>query len=89
MTKYKRTNYEKAIKQHQFNVFYSVFQQWYEKFNESVEERMNIRIAILHDESRLQNNIFNLWKFKTEFKLYEESKTVCRLFYRLLISCGC
>jgi hypothetical protein len=38
---------------------------------------MNIRIAILHDESRLQNNIFNLWKFKLDFKLYEDSKLVC------------
>jgi hypothetical protein len=77
MRKYKRVNYEKAIKQHEFNVFYSVFKIWYEKFNDSIEERMNIRIAILHDESRLQNNIFNLWKFKLDFKLYEDSKLVC------------
>ncbi len=76
LTKYKRTNYEKAIKQHQFNVFYSVFLKWYEKYKESIEERMNLRIAILHNESRLQVNVYNLWKIKTEFKIYEENKMV-------------
>lgn len=76
VTKYKRVNYEKAIKQHEFNVFYSVFKKWYDKYIESIEDGMNMRIAILHNESRLQVNIFNLWKFKTKFKLYEESKLV-------------
>ena len=76
LVKYKRTNYEKAIKQHQFNVFYSVFLKWYERYKESIEDQMNMRIAILHEESRLQANIFSAWKLKTEFKLYEEAKMV-------------
>ena len=68
---YKRENYFKAVKQHEFSVYYMYFTMWYEKFGYSVDDRMNMRLAIVHNDSQIKSRVYSLWLEKTKEKLNE------------------
>lgn len=66
--KNKRENYLKAEQFFIKNTLYNVYSLWFEKSNNSIEDRMNERIAILHYEAKYKSNIFQIW-----FNKYEKS----------------